>query len=303
MPRIRVRRCADFASFSCCVSPSHVRCRSFAMFSSSAPRPRRRQALDVRGSRCANNGSEGVKAASLAKANYSSFIDRGVKGSHVRRLRDLVSVARRAESAGAMELGNLTRLDLSRSIGLYALHLRCWLSVVDRSQILLVAYEGLKRDPYAAMRRAVSFIAGPEAVDEGSRFAKLETHARAQGTGGIQQANSKEAPYRLLGSLRGLATDPMVLRQTCAYAKRVAAAYAPHNRMLDALLKEGGGPPMEQWPFPTFEGTPAVLRGCPNTDDALKVKDRGRQPEPERRGRERRERERRGRDPNPNAKP
>jgi hypothetical protein len=197
-----------------------------------------------------------TKAAKLAAADFGHFL----KSSRVALLQDLLD--RGAGAPGAFGFDDIP--NQQSIMGLYALHLRCWLSVVDRSQILLLSYNELKRDPSSAMRRVVAFIDGPEAVAHGSKFATMVRRAEEQRNGNVLRAVNVRNPHERWMD------DPEALRRRCDVARSLAAGYEPHNRMLDALLAEGGGPPMEQWPFPRFEGTPVVLAewGCPPTPDS-----------------------------------
>jgi len=108
--------------------------------------------------------------------------------------------------------------------GLYAHWLRKWFHLFDRSQILILSYDDLKRDPHDLLERLHAF---------------LELPPVPKWRNSLWQANKRK--------VNDAAPIP------CAVQERLAAAFEAPNQELYDLLEANPGPVMEKRPFPKFQ--------------------------------------------------
>ena len=106
------------------------------------------------------------------------------------------------------------------SMGLYARHLKKWMKIVDRSQILLVTYNEIKEYPESAQRRVREFL--------GADF-----------PGKLKVANTKQGKFKVTAA-------------TCFAQEKLNDVFEPMNQELYKLLEENPGPRAEEHPFPKF---------------------------------------------------
>ena len=106
--------------------------------------------------------------------------------------------------------------------GLYAKHLSKWFEVFDRKQILVLSYDELQHNPGKLQERIQSFL-GFEIP------------------GQLKRSNSNDSPHKV--QLPSREAKAMLLK-----------VFAPFNEKLYQILEASPGPPMEQQPFPEFQG-------------------------------------------------
>ncbi|KAL3769960.1 hypothetical protein ACHAW5_010034 [Stephanodiscus triporus] len=104
--------------------------------------------------------------------------------------------------------------------GLYASHLQDWFKLFDRSQILVLSYDELCKNPHTLQERIQSFL---------GRIVP----------GRLSRKNCNNSPQK-------------VQMSSCEGRHRLESFMAPHNERLYQLLEAHTGPPMEQRPFPRF---------------------------------------------------
>ncbi|KAL7476725.1 hypothetical protein ACHAW6_004348 [Cyclotella cf. meneghiniana] len=113
------------------------------------------------------------------------------------------------------------KVDPSNSPGIYVEHLKSWVKLFDRKQLLVLSYDELQSNPAKTRWRINKFL--------GTKY-----------KGGFNKANTKESDSKIREvSLRaGQALKPL---------------FQETNEKLYAFLRDHPGPAMEQKPFPHFE--------------------------------------------------
>lgn len=113
------------------------------------------------------------------------------------------------------------RVDPSNSPGIYVEHLKSWVKLFDRKQLLVLSYDELQSNPAKTRWRINQFL--------GTKY-----------KGGFNKANTKDSDSKIREvSLRaGMALKPL---------------FHETSEELYAFLRDHPGPAMEQKPFPHFE--------------------------------------------------
>ncbi|KAL7476588.1 hypothetical protein ACHAW6_002435 [Cyclotella cf. meneghiniana] len=105
--------------------------------------------------------------------------------------------------------------------GFYVDHLRLWVELFDRQQLLILSYDELLRDPYRVQSRIESFL--------GVKFGDGFRHDNIV----VSQSKVTEIP---------------------AHARQVLEPlFIAKNEELYDFIRQNPGPPMEETPFPRFE--------------------------------------------------
>lgn len=117
--------------------------------------------------------------------------------------------------------------------GMYASHMKVWMKLFDRNQILILSSDELKRDQPRVMRRLESFLS-----------LNMTTQSGATNTDGGESS---------LFETKNTHDNPDKVRlPSCSTKNKLERAFARANEDLYELLKNNPGPSMEQRPFPRF---------------------------------------------------
>jgi hypothetical protein len=116
-------------------------------------------------------------------------------------------------------------LGRSSRYGLFANHLQEWFELFDRDQILVLSYDELQTMPSKLQERIQIFLGRTV-------------------PGNIYRANENESSQK-------------VRLPSHDAEKTLRSFFGPHNERLYQLLEATPGPPMEQRPFPRFNGVSA----------------------------------------------
>jgi hypothetical protein len=112
-------------------------------------------------------------------------------------------------------------------LSFYSKHLKKWLELFDREQILILSYDEFFTDPEATLSRINSFLLGDD-------------HADAMNSSLLKQSNTQSGPDK-------------VRLPSCPSQHKLHGLFAPWNDQLYELLELYPRQSIEQRPFPRFQ--------------------------------------------------